>query len=86
MQDIMAILPLVATITGAILVMLAAAFESFRKEGISVLGIGLFAFAFFVQLTVENGPPIAPYETMFNGMLVKPISSRTKGSCSSFTE
>ncbi len=79
MQDIMAILPLVATITGAILVMLAAAFESFRKEGISVLGIGLFAFAFFVQLTVENGPPIAPYETMFNGMLVTSTFTKVAG-------
>ena len=79
MQDIMAILPLVATVTGAILVMLAAAFETFKKEGISILGIGLFAFAFFVQLTVENTPPIAPYETIFNGMLVTSTFTKVAG-------
>ncbi len=77
MHDFMAILPLVATGAGAILVMLAAAFESFKKEGISVLGIGLFAFAFFVQLTVESGAPITPYGSVFNGMLV--TSTFTKG-------
>ena len=79
MQDIMAILPLVATATGAILMMLAAAFESFKKEGISILGIGLFAFAFFVQLTVENGAPITPYETVFNGMLVTSTFTKVAG-------
>lgn len=77
MHDFMAILPLVATGAGAILMMLAAAFESFKKEGISILGIGLFAFAFFVQLTVESGPPITPYGSVFNGMLV--TSTFTKG-------
>ena len=77
MHDFMAILPLVATAAGAILVMLAAAFESFKREGISILGIGLFAFAFFVQLTVENGAPITPYGSVFNGMLV--TSTFTKG-------
>ena len=77
MHDFMAILPLVATGAGAILMMLAAAFESFKKEGISILGIGLFAFAFFVQLTVESGAPITPYGSVFNGMLV--TSTFTKG-------
>ena len=70
MQDTMAILPLITTGAGAILVMLVAAFEGFRKEGISILGIGLFAFAFFVQLTVENSAPVTPYAELFNGMLV----------------
>lgn len=79
MHDVMAILPLVATGAGAILVMLAAAFESFRKDGISILGIGLFAFAFFVQLTVENGPPIAPFESLFNGMLVTSTFTKVTG-------
>lgn len=79
MQDIMAILPLVATGAGAILIMLAAAFESFRKDGISILGIGLFAFAFFVQLTVESGPPIAPFESLFNGMLVTSTFTKVAG-------
>lgn len=79
MHDVMAILPLVATGAGAILVMLAAAFESFRKDGISILGIGLFAFAFFVQLTVDSGPPIAPFESLFNGMLVTSTFTKVTG-------
>jgi NADH-quinone oxidoreductase subunit N len=79
MHDIMAILPLVATGAGAILVMLVAAFESFKKEGISILGIGLFAFAFFVQLTVENGGPITPYGTVFSGMLVTSTFTKVAG-------
>lgn len=79
MQDIMAILPLLATGAGAILVMLVAAFESFRKEGISILGIGLFAFAFFIQLTVENSSPITPYAMIFNGMLVTSTFTKAAG-------
>ena len=79
MQDIMAILPLIATGAGAILIMLVAAFESFKKEGISILGIGLFAFAFFVQMTVENSSPITPYETIFNGMLVTSTLTKAAG-------
>ena len=79
MHDIMAILPLVATGAGAILVMLLAAFESFKKEGISILGIGLFAFAFFVQLTVENSGPITPYGSVFSGMLVTSTFTKVAG-------
>lgn len=79
MQDLMAILPLVATGAGAILLMLVAAFESFRKEGISILGIGLFAFAFFVQLTVENSGDFAPYSGLLNGMLVTNTFTKVAG-------
>jgi len=79
MQDTMAILPLVATGAGAILIMLVAAFESFRKEGISILGIGLFAFAFFVQLTVENSTAITPYASIFNSMLVTSTFTKAAG-------
>ncbi len=79
MQDLMAILPLVATAAGAILLMLVAAFESFRKEGISILGIGLFAFAFFIQLAVENSADFAPYSALFNGMLVTNTFTKVAG-------
>jgi NADH-quinone oxidoreductase subunit N len=75
----MAILPLLATCAGAILIMLVAAFETFRREGISILGIGLFAFAFFVQLTVENSSPIMPYSAIFNGMLVTSTFTKAAG-------
>ena len=79
MQDLMAILPLVATGAGAILLMLVAAFETFKKEGISILGIGLFAFAFFVQLTVENSADITPFTSIFNGMLVTNSFTKVAG-------
>lgn len=79
MHDLMAILPLVATGAGAILLMLVAAFESFKKEGIAILGIGLFAFAFFIQLTVENGSSVTPYGSVFNGMLVTSTFTKVAG-------
>ena len=79
MHDLMAILPLVATGAGAISLMLVAAFESFKKEGIAILGIGLFAFAFFIQLTVENGSSVTPYGSVFNGMLVTSTFTKVAG-------
>ena len=79
MHDLMAILPIVENGAGAILVMLVKALESYTKEGISILGIGLFAFVFFVQLTVESGGPITPYGTVFNGMLVTSTFTKVAG-------
>jgi len=79
MQELMVLLPLVATGAGAILIMLVAAFESFRKEGIAILGIGLFAFAFFVQLTVENSGDVTPFANVFNGMLVANSFTKVAG-------
>lgn len=79
MQDLMAILPLVATGAGAILLMLVAAFASFRKEGISIVGIGLFAFAFFIQLTAPNSSSFAPYSEVLNGMLVTSTFTKVAG-------
>lgn len=79
MFDVMVILPLVATGAGAILIMLVAAFETFRREGISILGMGLFAFAFFIQLTVDNSGNIYPFAEVFNGMLVANTFTKVAG-------
>jgi NADH-quinone oxidoreductase subunit N len=79
MFDVMVILPLVATGAGAILMMLVAAFETFRREGISILGMGLFAFAFFIQLTVDNTGDIYPFAEVFNGMLVANTFTKVAG-------
>ena len=79
MHDLMAILPLVATAAGAIFLMLVAAFESFQKEGISILGIGLFAFAFFIQLTVESSGAITPFGSVFSSMLVTSTFTKVAG-------
>jgi NADH-quinone oxidoreductase subunit N len=75
----MVILPLAATGAGAILIMLVAAFETFRREGISILGMGLFAFAFFIQLTVDNSGDIYPFAEVFNGMLVANTFTKVAG-------
>ena len=79
MFDAMVILPLVATGAGAILIMLVAAFETFRREGISILAMGLFAFAFFIQLTVDNSGDIYPFAEVFNGMLVANTFTKVAG-------
>ncbi len=79
MFDVMVILPLVATGAGAILMMLVAAFETFRREGISILGMGVFAFAFFIQLTVDNTGDIYPFAEVFNGMLVANTFTKVAG-------
>ncbi|MEE4313765.1 MAG: NADH-quinone oxidoreductase subunit N [Desulfofustis sp.] len=79
MFDVMVILPLAATGAGAILIMLVAAFETFRREGISILGMGLFAFAFFIQLTVDNSGDIYPFAEVFNGMLVANTFTKVAG-------
>ncbi|MBE0584294.1 MAG: NADH-quinone oxidoreductase subunit N [Desulfofustis sp.] len=79
MFDVMVILPLAATGAGAILMMLAAAFQSFRREGTAILGMGLFAFAFFIQLTVDNSGDIYPFVEIFNGMLVANTFTKVAG-------
>jgi NADH-quinone oxidoreductase subunit N len=79
MFDVMVVLPLIATGAGAILIMLVAAFETFRKEGLAILGMGLFAFAFFVQLTVDNSGDITPFAEVFNGMLVANTFTKVAG-------
>lgn len=79
MFDVIAILPLIATGAGAILMMLAAAYQSFRREGISILGMGLFAFAFFIQLTVDNSGDVTPLASVFNSMLVTNTFTKVAG-------
>lgn len=79
MHDLMVILPLVATGAGAILLMLAAAFGSFKKEGIAILGIIIFAFAFFIQLTVENSAGFTPFGSVFSSMLVTSTFTKVAG-------
>lgn len=70
MNDFLSLLPLIVICTGAILLMLLAAFEKTRLETAAHLSMGIFAGAFFVQLLVSGGPATAIYGGIFNGMLV----------------
>ena len=79
MSDLMAVLPLIIVTGGAILLMLLASFESFGKEGMSILGMGIFAFAFFVQLAVGNGGDALPFNEVFNGILVTNTFTKVAG-------
>jgi len=79
MLDLMVILPLIIVGSGAILLMLLASFKSFTKEGMSILGMGLFAFAFLVQLAVANSGNITPFNDVFNGMLIANTFTKVAG-------
>ncbi|MDK9705501.1 MAG: NADH-quinone oxidoreductase subunit N [Desulforhopalus sp.] len=70
MNDFLSLLPLIVICTGAILLMLLAAFEKSRLETAAHLSMGIFAVAFLVQLLVGGGPATAAYSDVFNGMLV----------------
>lgn len=79
MLDLMVILPLLVVGAGAILMMLLAAFNSLDKERTSIVGIGLFAFAFLVQLAVTTGVTVTPFNDVFNGMLVANSFTKVAG-------
>ena len=79
MLDLMAVLPLVIVGGGAILLMLIASFESLSKEGMSILGMGIFAFAFFVQVATVNSGNVTPFAELFNGMLVTNTFTQVAG-------
>jgi len=70
MNDFLSLLPLLIVSSGAILLMLLAAFEKSRLETASYVSMGFFAVAFFVQLLVGCGPATAVFHGIFNGMLV----------------
>lgn len=69
MNDFLSLLPLLIVSTGAILLMLLAAFEKNRLETSAYVSMGFFAAAFFIQLMVGCGPTTAVFSGVFNGML-----------------
>ena len=79
MHDLMVILPLIIVGAGAILLMLLASFESLSKEIMSILTMGVFAFAFFVQLAVTNSGDIKPFNDIFTSMLVANTFTKVAG-------
>ena len=70
MNDFLSLLPLLIISSGAILLMLLAAFETNRLETAAYVSMGIFGLAFFVQLLVGCRPATALFADAFNGMLV----------------
>ena len=79
MHDLMVILPLIIVGAGALLLMLLASFQSLSKESMSILTMGIFGFAFFVQLAVSNSNDITPFNDIFSGMMVANTFTKVAG-------
>ena len=69
MNDFLSLLPLIIIGSGAILLMLLAAYEKISIEITSFASMAIYGIAFFVQLGV-CGPRSELFESIFNGMLI----------------
>ncbi len=69
MNDFLSLLPLIIIGSGAILLMLLAAYEKISIERTSFVSMAIYGVAFFVQLGV-CAPRSELFESVFNGMLV----------------
>jgi len=76
MLDFILILPLLVVGAGAITLMLLASMEKMREESTALISMGVFVFAFAVQLMGNLSGAVLPFEVTFNGMLV--VSTFTK--------
>jgi len=79
MLDFIIILPLLVVGAGAIALMLLASMENLSEGSTALVSIGVFAFAFAVQLMVSVSGNILPYETAFNGMLAASTFTKVAG-------
>lgn len=79
MQDFILILPLLVIGAGAIALMLLASMENLSEGSTAVVSMGIFAFAFAVQMMVSLSGTVLPYATTFNGMLVASSFSKVAG-------
>lgn len=70
MYDFLSLLPLIIITSGAILLMLLAAFEKSEVEIASYISMGFYGVAFFVQLVNCCTPETVVFAKTFNGMLV----------------
>ncbi len=68
--DIVPLLPLGIVGIGALLLMLLAAFEKIHLEVAAVFSMGIFILAFVMQLLPAGPDDLAPYSSIFHGMLV----------------
>ncbi|MBM9512573.1 NADH-quinone oxidoreductase subunit N [Desulfogranum marinum] len=78
-NDFMLLMPLILITAGAISLMLAAAYEKVTIEQAAFGCMGIFGVAFLVQLSNCITGHVAPYETVFNNMLVISNFTRVAG-------
>jgi NADH-quinone oxidoreductase subunit N len=79
MLDFIVILPLLVVGAGAITLMLLASMESLSEGNTALVAMGVFAFAFAVQLMVSVSGSVMPYDAVFNGMLVASTFTKVSG-------
>lgn len=79
MHDFLSLLPLVIVTIGAILLMLLSTFDSIKVEVASLISMGFYGVAFFVQLVIGSGPETTIFAETFNGMLIANNFSMASG-------
>ncbi len=79
MHDFVSLLPLIIVGSGAILLMLLAAYGKIEVKLAALISMAFYAAAFFVQLIVGCGPETVLFPHIFNGMLVS--SNFTMAAC-----
>lgn len=79
MVDFIVILPLLVVGAGAITLMLLASTESLSEGNTALISMGVFAFAFAVELMVNLSGNILPYGAAFSGMLVASMFTKVAG-------
>ncbi len=70
MLDFMLFLPLIIVGAGAISLMLLSAYEKVTNRSAATLSMGIFGFAFLVQLIAGTTQDLSLFTNTFNGMLV----------------
>ena len=88
-NDLMLLMPLIIVCAGAVLLMLASAFDKLSHEIAAYGCAGVFAIAFLVQLAACVAGPTALFGELFKGILVVSNFSKVAGlvilACGFFT-
>lgn len=78
-NDFMLLVPLIIVGAGAILLMLAAAYDKLTLEYGAIGSMAIFGLAFLVQLSSSIQGSVLPFTSVFNGMLVVSCFSKVAG-------
>jgi len=88
-NDLMLLMPLIIVGAGAIILMIASTYDKLSHELAAFCCAGVFALAFFVQLSVCLAGKVLLFSDAFNGMLVASNFSKAAGliilACGFFT-
>lgn len=79
MLDFIVIFPLIVVSAGAIMLMLLASMEHVSEGITALIAMGIFAFAFAVQMIANGSGNVLPFEAVFSGMLVTNSFTRVAG-------